>query len=193
MSTAMPEAARSEKSAWLEPGWSGTFTSVYRARLWRGPRRWRRGGFVGGEDERAGDVLEARPHHHLDAELLGELDRPRTHHAGAEAGQFEHLVVGDRVEPPGLREHPRVGGVDAIHVGVDLAQVGVEHGCEGYGRRVGAAAAERGDVAILVDALKAGGDDDRPGIEKRLHMIVEIDLMRALVWVESVRMPIWCR
>ena len=31
MSTAIPEAANCEKSAWLEPGWSGTFSSVIRA------------------------------------------------------------------------------------------------------------------------------------------------------------------
>ena len=122
-------------------------------------------------DQRAWDVLETRPHHHLHAELLGKLDRPRVHHAGPEARQFEHLVVGNRAQPPGLRQHPRVGGVDPVHVGVDLAEIGVEHRRERDGRGVGAAAAEGGDVAVLVDPLETGRDHHRPGIEQGFHMV----------------------
>ena len=45
----------------------------------------------------------------------------------------------------------------------------MQHGGQGDGRRVAAAAAERGDVEILVDALEAGGDDDLAVVEQLLH------------------------
>ena len=42
-------------------------------------------------------------------------------HAGADAGQLQHLVVADDVHLARLGHDARVGGVDAVHVGVDLA------------------------------------------------------------------------
>ena len=54
-----------------------------------------------------------------------------------------------RVELAGLGHDARVGGVDAVDVGVDLAGVGVEDGGEGDGGGVGAAAAEGGDVDVF--------------------------------------------
>ena len=56
-------------------------------------------------------------------------------------GQFEHLLVGDGVEPAGVGDDARVGGVDAVDVGVDLAHVGVQRGGQRDRGRVGAAAA----------------------------------------------------
>ena len=129
------------------------------------------GGPVGSDDERARDILEARANEHRDAELLGKLDRPRVHHAGTEARQFQHLVVADRGEAPGGGEDPRVGRVDAVDVGVDLADVGPQHRGECHGGGVGAAAAERRDVAVLVDPLEAGRDHD-PAIIEELHDVV---------------------
>ena len=52
--------------------------------------------------------------------LANSIDRG-VHDAGADAGQLEHLVVADDVDLAGLGDEPRVGGVDAVHVGVDLA------------------------------------------------------------------------
>ena len=93
------------------------------------------------------------------------------HDARAQARELEHLVVADRRQPPGLRQHAWVGRVDPVDVGVDLAEVGVEHGGERHGGRIGAAAAERGDVAVLVDALESGGDHDRAVVEQFLHVV----------------------
>ena len=62
---------------------------------------------------------------------------------------------------------PRVGGEDAVHVGVDLADVGVQRGGERDGGGVRAAPAERGDVlGVLRDALEAGDDRDRALVER---------------------------
>jgi hypothetical protein len=61
-----------------------------------------------------------------DAVLRGELDRARLHDLRAERRQLEHLVVGDLLEFLRVLHHPRVGGVDAVDVRVDLALVGLD-------------------------------------------------------------------
>ena len=142
-------------------------------------------GPVGSDDERAGDILEARADEHRDAELLGKLDRPRVHHAGAEARQFEHFVVADRREATGGGEDPRIGRVDAVDVGVDLADVSPQHRGERHGGGVGAATAERRDVAMLVDPLEAGGDHD-PAVVEELHDVVGGDRLDAGLRVGAV-------
>ena len=48
------------------------------------------------------------------------------HHARARGGQLQHLLVADVAERPRLRAHARVRGVDARHVRVDLAGVGLQ-------------------------------------------------------------------
>ena len=115
----------------------------------------------------AGAVADVNRH----VELLAELDRAAVHHAGAEAGQLEHFVVADAAHLAGLGHEARIGREDAVDVGVDLADVGVEHGRQGDGGRVAAAAAERGDVEVFVDALEAGRDDDLAVVEQLLHAL----------------------
>ena len=60
-----------------------------------------------------------------------------------------------------LRHHARVGGVDAVHIGVDVATLGTDGGRDRNRRGVGAAAAKRGDApGLLMHALEAGNDRD---------------------------------
>ena len=94
------------------------------------------------------------------AVLHAELDRADLQHLGAERRQLEHLLVADAVDLARVADDVRIGGVDAVDVGVDLADVGLERGGDRDAGGVGAAAAERGDVAVLVDALEAGDDGD---------------------------------
>ncbi len=65
-----------------------------------------------------------------------------------------------RVDLARLRDQAGVGGVDAVDVRVDLADRRVERVRERHGGRVGAAAAQRGDVLLGGDALEAGDEDD---------------------------------
>ena len=100
------------------------------------------------------------PHHagkHLDydAVALGELDGAVHEHLRAEARELEHLVVGYLVQLARPGDLPGVGGVDALDVGEYLAFVRVQHGGDGDGGGVRAAAAEGGDVVVAVDALEA--------------------------------------
>ena len=53
------------------------------------------------------------------------------------------------------------------HVGKDLAAVGVERCCDGDSAGVGTAAAQRGDVVQLVQALEACHDDDAVALQLR--------------------------
>ena len=61
---------------------------------------------------------------------------------------------------------PRVGGVDAFDVGEDLTALRAEGGGERDRGRVGAAAAERGDLLAGRDALETGDEHDLPFVER---------------------------
>src|ERR671911_967288 len=89
-----------------------------------------------------------------------ELEDPR-----AGGGELEHLLVGDVVDPAGLRVGPWVGGEDAVDVRVDLAYLcpeGRRHRDRG---RVRASASERRDVVFRRQALEPGQDHDVAGAE----------------------------
>ena len=108
---------------------------------------------------------------HVDRHVVaaGVLDAPQVQDLRARGRHLEHLLGGDPVELAGGRDDPRVGGEDAVDVGVDLADVGAERRGERDGRGVGGAAAERGDVlGVLRDALEAGDDRDRAVLDGRL-------------------------
>ena len=94
-------------------------------------------------------LVEARAHEDAHIVHHAEFDRAHLQHLGAERGQLQHFLERDAVEPARLRHHPRVGGVDAVDVGVDVAAVGMDGGRDRDRRRIGAAAAERGDPAGL--------------------------------------------
>ena len=100
------------------------------------------------------------------AVLHPELDRADLQHLGAQRRQLQHLLVADAVDLARRADDVGVGGVDAVDVGVDLAGVGLERGRHGDRRGVRAAAAQRGDVAVLVDALEPGDDRDLAGLER---------------------------
>ena len=70
-----------------------------------------------------------------------------------------------RDRQPRLRDHARIGGVDAVDVGEDLALVGLERNRQRHGAGVRAAAADGGDVAVVIDALETGDDRHIAGVE----------------------------
>ena len=110
-----------------------------------------------------------------DVECARELDGAHLQHAGAGAGKLQHVLIGDLVELLGARADARIGGVDAVDVGVDLAHVGSDAPGHRDRRGVGAAAAERGDVAGGVDALEAGDHGDVAAREG-VHDALVVDL-----------------
>src|SRR5215813_6769308 len=52
---------------------------------------------------------------------LAKLERAHLHHLRAERRELEHLLVGDTRQPLRPRHHPRVAGIDAVDVGIDVA------------------------------------------------------------------------
>ena len=62
-------------------------------------------------------------------------------------------------ESCGPRGHPRVGGIDTVHVGEDLADIGLPGRRQGDRRKVGTSAPEGRYLAVQVDPLEAGHDD----------------------------------
>ena len=106
-----------------------------------------------------------------------EFHRAHLQDLGAQRGQFQHVLEGDLVEPPRLRNHPRVGRIDAVDVGIDVAAVGADRGRNRHRRGVRAAAPERGDsVGLRVDALEAGDDGDFLAIRESVDDLGAVDL-----------------
>ena len=116
--------------------------------------------------QRARVRLEGGAHVDRHVVLLGELDRAGLQHLGPQRGHLEHLVVGDAGQLARVGHHVGIGGVDAVHVGEDLAHVGLERGGERDAGEVGAAAAEGRDVPALGGALEAGHHRDAARVER---------------------------
>ena len=112
---------------------------------------------------------EGRADVHRHVLAAGVLDAAQVQDLGAVGGHLQHVLVADLGDLPRARHDPRVGGEDAVHVGVDLAVLGAERCGQRDGRGVGRAASERRDVlGGLRDALEAGDDDDVALVERRL-------------------------
>ena len=86
----------------------------------------------------------------------------------------------------GFGDDARIGGVDAIDVGIDLALVGFQRRSQRHAGGVGAATAERGDVAVLVHTLEACNDNDLAFVEVATHWRV-INIEDASLGVQRVR------
>ena len=120
------------------------------------------------------------------AEPAGVFDAAQVQDLGAGGGQFQHFLAGDRVDLLGGGNHARVGGVDAVHVGVDLADVGFQGGGQGHGGGVRAAAAQGGDfVGGAAHALEPGHDGDVALVQGRADA-VRIDVDDARLAVDAV-------
>jgi 2-polyprenyl-6-hydroxyphenyl methylase/3-demethylubiquinone-9 3-methyltransferase len=88
----------------------------------------------------------------------GVLDAAEHQHLGPGGRHLQHLLVGDHVQLAGRAGHPRVGGVDAVHVGIDLADARPQRGGQRHRGGVRPAPAEGGHVPVGGDPLEAGDD-----------------------------------
>src|ERR1700689_1862533 len=101
------------------------------------------------------NVLIARQNLHAHAAVHRQFDRTRLQDLGPLAGEFEHLLIGYSIELPRLRNDARIGGIDPVDVGEDVATFGLERRRQRHRRGVGTAAPQRGDAAVRPDALEA--------------------------------------
>ena len=129
---------------------------------------------------------EAGEHAQFDFVLAGEFDRADLQHLGAEAGHFQHLLEGDRIEL--LRFRHDAGSVVATRHRRRCRSGTRRPSAPRRARRrgVGTATAERRDVAFLVGALEAGDDNDIAVREVLRIFWSSMSRMRALVKVLSV-------
>ena len=81
-------------------------------------------------------------------------------HLAAERGQLQHLVIGDGVQLFRAVHPAGIGGVDAVHVGIDLTFVGAQHRRDRDRGGVATSAPQRRHVAVFVDTLEARNQDD---------------------------------
>ena len=75
---------------------------------------------------------------------------------GTQACQLQHFFKGDGVHTARFGYHARVGGVNAVHIGINLAFVCLEGSSQRHGRSIRTAAAEGGNVAFGIYALETG-------------------------------------
>ncbi len=87
-------------------------------------------------------------------------DRARLQYAGALRCHLEHLFIGDSTQLLRLGNDARIGRINPVDIGEDIAAVGLQRGGERDGRGVRPAAAERRDAVARPDALKPGDDGD---------------------------------
>jgi len=127
--------------------------------------------FLEGDERAVAFVLKAGQHAEFDFVFAGEFDRADLQHLGAEARHFEHFLEGDGLQAARLRHDARVGGVDAVDVGVNLALVRFQCGRQRHAGGVGTAAPQGGDVALFVDALEAGDHQHVAGIQIGTHLL----------------------
>ena len=85
----------------------------------------------------------------------GQLHRFGMQHLRPRPGQGQHIPGVDLRQEPCLRDHAGVGGINALHVRIDIAGVGLQRGGQRHRRRVRAAPAEACDVPGGAHALKA--------------------------------------
>ena len=124
--------------------------------------------FVLRHDHRAGVFVrgdriladEAGEDLHAHALFHRQPDRARLEHLGPHARELEHFLVGHRLLLARLGDDPRVGGVDSIDIGVDVAAVGTDRGRDRHRRSVRPATPQRGQPAFVRQALEAGDHRD---------------------------------
>ena len=91
------------------------------------------------------------------------------HDFGAGGCHFQHFVIGNFREFAGVGDDAWVAGVDAVDIGEDLADIGLEGGGDGDGGEVRAAAAEGVDHAVRGYALESGDDEGFFLVEEAAH------------------------
>src|SRR5690606_27149189 len=110
-----------------------------------------------------GAVLGGEGRAYVDGYVLaaGVLDTAQMQDLRPTGRHLQHFLVRDLRDLPRCWRDPRVGGVDAVDIGVDLTHIGVQRRGQSNGGGVRAATTDRGDVlGVLADALEAGHDDD---------------------------------
>ena len=124
---------------------------------------------------RTGVSGKAGEHLQRHAVAFCQLNRAVVQNLRAHGRKLQHFVIGDFLQLARLGNDARITGIDAVHIGIDLADVRLKGNRQCNGRRVRAAAAERRHVAVAVDALKARNQNDALFVHFLAHAVA-VDL-----------------
>ena len=100
----------------------------------------------------------------------GDFHRTGLQHLGAQGRHFQHLLIGDLFQATRFRDNARVGGIDAVHVGIDIAARRADTGGNRHSAGVGAAAAQGRDAGAGRHALESGDHGDLAILDRSLHV-----------------------
>jgi len=109
-------------------------------------------------DQRSRVVGEGAPDPDRYVVFLGEFDGADLQDFGPLTGELQHLVVGDTLHLAGGAAQIGVRGVDAVDIGVNLAEIGAKGRRQSHARGVGTAPAQGGQPAVAVHPLESGHD-----------------------------------
>ncbi len=130
-------------------------------------------------------VLEAGQHAHPHLLVHRQLDAAGLQDFSPDRGQFQHLLVGDLGQLAGLRDDARVGGIDAVHIGIDVAAVGLQRCRQRHGGGVRPAAPQRGDAAVGRDPLEARDHGDM-ALFHAVDQVLAVDVQDARLAVRVI-------
>ena len=105
-------------------------------------------------------------------------------HLGALRRQFQHLIISNFFQLAGVGHDTGIGGIHTVYIRVDLAQAGLEGGCQRHSAGIGTSAAQCSHIAVAVHALEAGDDDDAVLIQLCLNAL-GINLFDAGIRVDA--------
>ncbi len=113
---------------------------------------------------------KTRQHPHRHPPRHGQLDGAGLQHLGPQGGHLQHFLIGDAAQAPGSLLDPRIGGVDPVHVGVDVARR-LQGGGDRHGGGVRAAAAQGGEPPVAGDPLESSDHRHFAGVQRRGELL----------------------
>src|SRR5262249_43511020 len=100
----------------------------------------------------------------------GKLDRADLKPLRSERSHLQHFLECDAVETSGLWDNLRVGRVDAVNIGIDVAAVSANRRGNRHRARIRTSPPQRNNTGcLLMETLKPGDDRDLPPLGKTLN------------------------
>ena len=110
----------------------------------------------------------------------GQLNRADLQDLGAQRCHFQHFLEGNAVQPAGLGDDAGIGGVDAVHIRVDIATLGLQRRRQSHGAGIRAAAPQRGNPpGWRMNALEPGHHRHFAVLRERLDHLGAVDILDA--------------
>ena len=105
-------------------------------------------------------TVDARANFQFHRIFFSHLNRTVVQNVGTAGCQLQHFIIGDLIQLVCMRYDARVGGINTINVGVDLALVSFHSCSDCYRTCIASAASECGDIVVAVDSLESCNNDD---------------------------------